>query len=242
MSKIINIFVIGLFLVGFSSESQAQDNAQSVKVAVPHISQLVKRSDTNGWHGPLIEALNKIESHAGLTFEKRVVPFKRAVAMTKEGAADFGVFMESPKRNQMAMPVLKIGDAVYVVVSLKETPITSLDQLSGKTIARIRGGAGIKSLSAIPDLHYHQFNKHEDGMRLLLGKRVDALVTADFRVLESIETLKLSIDSFAKTVPIEKRELWLYWSWKSKVDFNHIRTIKQTPDVQLDFTSGHGLF
>ncbi len=242
MSKFFPLFAIVILVLTGTNASYGQDKAESAKVAVPLITQLVKQKENGGWSGPLIDVLKKVGSQSDINFDMKVVPFKRAVAMTKEGAADFGVFMESPTRNKMAMPVLNLGDAVFVVVSLKGAPITSLDQLSNKLVARIRGGTAIKSLSAIPDMQFHFFNTHEDGMRLLLGNRVDALITADFRVLEAIERLKLSLDDFAPPIPIEKRELWLYWSWKSQLEFDTIRTIKQTPAVALDYLGTSPLF
>ena len=241
--RIFNSVVFGALALGILMVYQyAYADDKKAVIAVPIISQLVKQKTNGQWGGALIDVLKKVESKADIPFEMRVVPFKRAVMMTKNGNSDFGVFMESPKRNQMAMPVLKLGDAVYVLLTLKENKITSLDQLKGKSLARIRGGTEIKSLKAIPDIKYHLFNQHEDGIRLLKNGRVDVLLTADFRVLEAIERLNLSYDEIAPPLPVEARELWLYWSWKSNLDFGHVKKIKNGPSVAIEGFSSKTLF
>jgi len=224
--------ILGLMILSISA--WADEKPQSALVAVPIISQLVKKQASGEWGGALIDVLRQAEKKSQIPFKLKIVPFKRAVMMTKQGQADFGVFLESPKRNQMAMPVLKLGQAMYVVVSLKKNKITSLDQLTGKTIGKIRGGNVLNTLSAIPDLKYYPFNTHDDGIRLLKGERIDAVITTNFRVTEAVEKSSLSYDEIAKPVPIEGRGLWLYWSLRSEIDFKHIKNLKYGGPVTID--------
>lgn len=213
---------------------QAKAETRPIKIAVPHLSQLVQKSDKNEWKGPLIDLLEKMSKTSGYRMDVKVVPFKRAVAMTNEGAADFGIFMASPIRNQTALPIHKLGNATFVIISLKDNPITHISQLSGKTVARILGGTEIKSLSAVENMTYYPFKSHAEGARLLLGHRVDALLTADFRVIDAFDNLNLSPEDIAPPLSVEDRELWLYWSWKSDLNFKHVRRIKHdTPDNML---------
>ncbi len=242
MIKKIGLFGLIFTFTAFLAEPSHAESSKKIVVAVPLISQLVKKEADGQWHGPLISVLQSLEKKADMTFEKRVLPFKRAVAMTKEGQADFGVFMESPKRNKMALPVKKLGEAIYVIVSLRKNQITSLDQLEGKTVAQIRGGTEVKSLAPIKNLQYHRFNKHEDGIRLLKSGRVDALLTADFRILEAIERLKLSYNEIARPVPVEGRGLWLYWSWRSSLDFKYVKRLKETPEITIEGLDPGALF
>ena len=230
----LSIYLLAISFLGLGNGPAFADKSETAIVAVPQISQLVKKDKRGGWTGPLIRVLRQVEKTSDATFDLRVVPFKRAVVMVKEGSADFGVFMESSKRNQLAMPIAKLGDAVYVVVTLKENRISSLDQLAGKTVGRIRGGTDVKALKHISGMKYHLFNRHEDGVRLLKSKRVDALLTADFRILEAIDRLNLSYDEIARPVPVEGRGLWLYWSWKSDLDFQNVKNIKAGPDVTIE--------
>ncbi|WP_167730553.1 transporter substrate-binding domain-containing protein [Terasakiella sp. SH-1] len=232
MTRSFSFLLLTLMFLALSFSSQANSNGPVV--AVPIIAQLVKKDESSRqWSGPLIDVLKSVEQQAGVHFQLRFVPFKRAVVMTKEGESDFGVFMESPKRNKMAMPIVKLGDAIFVVVSLKDKPITNLTELDGKVLGRIRGGTDVKSLTAVPNLKYHYFNNHEDGVRLLKVGRIDALLTADFRVLDAIEKFGLSYDEIARPLEVEPRGLWLYWSWESKQDFNLVRTIKKLPALSI---------
>lgn len=229
---------IGLFLsLSFlfaQALSQAGAETRPIKIAVPHLSQLVQKSADNTWHGPLIDLLDQMSKTTGYQMDVHVVPFKRAVAMTNKGATDFGIFMESPIRNQTALPIHKLGNATFVIISLKDNPITHISQLSGKTVARILGGTEIKSLSAVENLTYYPFKSHAEGARLLLGHRVDALLTADFRVIDAFYNLNLSPKDIAPPLSVEDRELWLYWSWKSDLNFKHVRRIKHdAPDNLL---------
>jgi|GEM_PF-1891915 len=230
--KAVFCFCLGIFVL--DAQTPAKAGQKRALVAVPLISQLVKKSAPGIWKGALIDVLHKVEAKSGIPFDLKVVPFKRAIMMTKEGASDFGVFLESPERNQIAMPILKLGEAIYVAVSMKSKKITSLDQLSGKILGKIRGGGTLKSLSALPDVNYHLFSTHDEGVRLLKRGRIDVLITADFRVLEAIDRLDLSYDDIAKPVPIEGRGLWLYWSWKSDLIFDSVRQIKQGPAVTIE--------
>ncbi|NVJ92415.1 MAG: transporter substrate-binding domain-containing protein [Methylocystaceae bacterium] len=227
-----NIFVI-LCGLAVCNPSFAQEKKHSALIAVPHIAQLVQKQEDERWGGPLIDVLNRLAAKSQLDFSVKVVPFKRAVLMTQDGVSDFGVFMESEKRDEIAIPVLKLGDAYYVIVSLADTPITRMDQLKGKTVGQIRGGTKVLTLSAVPDITYKLFNKHEDGVRMLKGKRIDALLTADFRVLEAIEQSHLQTHEIAKPLPIEARALWLYWSWHSKLPFEEVHKLRDGPAASV---------
>jgi ABC-type amino acid transport substrate-binding protein len=226
--------LLGLFYLFLTAPFQASAEPRPIKIAVPHLSQLVQKNADNQWGGPLIDLLNEMSRTSGYQMDVHVVPFKRAVIMTNEGAADFGIFMESPIRNKTALPIHKLGNATFVIISLKDAPITHLSQLKGKTVARILGGTEIKSLAGIEDLTYYPFKSHAEGARLLLARRVDALLTADFRVIDAFDNLNLSPEDIAPPLSVEDRELWLYWSWKSDLDFKHVRRIKHdTPDNLL---------
>ncbi|SCA58246.1 exported hypothetical protein [Candidatus Terasakiella magnetica] len=230
MNRLSVLTVLFLGFILSNANAQASTETQSPVVAVPIITQLVKKDEAqNKWTGPLIDLLGEVEKKAGTDLNLRLVPFKRAIAMTKEGEADFGVFMESPKRNKMAMPIMKLGEALFVIVSLKDSAITDLNQLEHKVVGRIRGGTDVKSLKALSNMKYHFFNNHEDGVRLLKAGRIDALLTADFRVLDAIENFGLSFKEIARPLSVEPRELWLYWSWESKQPFELVRNIKNLP-------------
>lgn len=225
-------FFGGFFLL--HTPAQSQGAQYRPLVAVPLISQLVQKNQAGQWQGALIDVLKKVEQKSSLEFDYKVVPFKRAVMMTKKGVSDFGVFLESPERNQMALPIVKLGESLYVAVSLKSNKVSSLHQLSGKVLGRIRGGSELKSLKVLPSLKYHYFNTHEEGLKLLTHGRIDVLITTDFRILEAVERLHLSYDDIARPVPIEGRGLWLYWSWKSAMDFNEVRKIKDGPGFMIE--------
>jgi len=229
-------FILLAFLLacGGVKPVQASEPGRQVKVAVPIISQLVVKQEDGTWGGPLIDLLKRAEQEAGLPFHLRMVPFKRAVVMVENGATDFGVFLESPKRNKLGMPVVKLGDAHMVVVSLKDRAITSLADLKDKKVARVRGGTEIRTLNGVPGLEYYYFNTPQDGMNLLTFGRVDALVTADFRLLDALDKNLVSIADLAEPVLIEARELWLYWSWQSDLSFHLIRRLKNSPNLTLD--------
>ncbi len=231
---LINMFLLCLFLSAPLRISAANPSQSYVEVAVPIISQLVHQDGAGKWQGPLIDLLKRAEQEIGIPFHLRMVPFKRAVVMVEEGDTDFGVFMESPKRNQLGMPIVKLGDAQYIIVSLKDKPIRSISELENKSVARIRGGAEIKSLKGVPGLKYYYFNNHNDGTRLLQYGRVDALVTADFRLLDAVDQNMVTFAELAEPVPLEPRELWLYWSWKSNLDFSLVRRLKSIPNLHLE--------
>jgi len=223
-----------LSVSGWLTSPQASETGRQIKVAVPVIAQLVEKQPDGTWTGPLIDLLKRAEREVGLPFHLRMVPFKRAVIMVENGATDFGVFLESPKRNKLGMPIVKLGTAHMVVVSLKDRAITSLADLRDKRVARVRGGTEIRTLNGVAGLEYYYFNNHQDGMNLLTFGRVDALVTADFRLLDALEKKLVSIADLAKPVLIEPRELWLYWSWQSDLSFHLIRRLKNSPNLNLD--------
>ncbi len=231
---LINMFFLCLFLSSPLRMSSANPGQDHVEVAVPIISQLVHQDENGKWQGPLIDLLKRAEQEIGIPFHLRMVPFKRAVVMVEEGDTDFGVFLESPKRNQVGMPIVKLGDAQYIIVSLKDKPIHNLSELENKSVARIRGGAEIKTLKGVPGLKYYYFNNHRDGTHLLQYGRVDALVTADFRLLDAVDQNIVTFAELAEPVPLEPRELWLYWSWKSNLDFSLVRRLKSIPNLHLD--------
>lgn len=237
MTKKIITLLAFLLACAELTTAQASGTGRQIKVAVPIIPQLVEKQEDGTWAGPLIDLLKRAEQEVGLPFHLRMVPFKRAVVMVENGATDFGVFLESPKRNKLGMPIVKLGNAHMVVVSLKDRAITSLADLKDKKVARVRGGTEIRTLNGVPGLEYYYFNTPQDGVKLLTFGRVDALVTADFRLLDALDKKLVSIADLAEPVLIEPRELWLYWSWQSDLSFHLIRRLKNSPNLSLDALS-----
>lgn len=239
--KHLAFFIIALFLVFtvFCTNARA-DDPKEITVVVPYIKNLLEKGPNSEWQGALLETFKEIEQKTGLKIKFSVLPFARAIAMTESGESELGIFLESPARNKVAVPLAEISKAYYVIASLKKTGISSISDLEDKVVATAFKSVGNALINILPHRKTLHFKSHGDLIKPLLSGKVDAIFTPDFRLVEMMERENLSYAILSKPIKLSEQKLMLYGSHKFVENSPNVAKIKALHQLYLrGFGSDH---
>ncbi|NVJ90548.1 MAG: transporter substrate-binding domain-containing protein [Methylocystaceae bacterium] len=239
--KHLYFFIIALVLVftALCTTVRANDTKE-IMIVVPYIKNLLEKNSNSKWQGALLGTFKEIEQKTGLKIKFKVLPFARAVAMTENDEADLGIFIESPIRSKLAVPLAEISKVYFVVASLKKTDISSINDLKGKVVATASQSIGDTFIDKLPHRKTLHFNSHGDLIKPLLSGKVDAIFTPDFRLVEMMEKENLSYDILSKPIKLSERRLMLYGSHKFVENSPNVSKIKALHKLYLrGFGSDH---
>lgn len=176
-----------------------------------------------------------IERLTSKSVDVSVLPFPRILERIKVGATDFGVFMESEKRSQMAHLIHRLYDTAFVLVSPKGSGLKTFKDLEGKKVGISRRGVSDDFVASIKGATFLRFSSHKPLMSSLLVGKIDAFMTPDFRLVELVEQLELDYQGFDVSLVRGKQYVALYSSHKFAEDYPEaFETLKNLKLKQLE--------
>ncbi|MDV7340397.1 transporter substrate-binding domain-containing protein [Terasakiella sp. A23] len=200
---------------------------------MPYIKNLLEKEPDGSWKGPLLNIFHKIEQQTGSKLIFSVLPFPRAVALTRDGKVDLGVFLESKKRNSYAIPITPISTSYFVIASLPKQEIKSAKDLANKKVGVSSKGVSSEIIARHPHGPVLKFKSHRDLMTALLAGKVDAILTPDFRFVEMVENRNLSFSQFAKPIKLSPQKLMLYASHRFALNTKDLVVFSQLTKLRL---------
>lgn len=173
-----SVLMLGLFFIGFPSQSRAQDKA----VAIVLMSEEL---DAQGKLVPLAKHVraifNYLEKQTGLELEIRRYPWKRALEMAINGEGIiFGISKTEEREKSLIFTSALYTDSVYLVTRCDQTfKYQQIRDLSGKVIGMVRGTSyGAEFDSQIGKLFKVEADTGSNAGRLrkLYQRRMDAFL------------------------------------------------------------------
>lgn len=202
----------------------------TINISVPKIHKLLDQDNEGAWQGPLLSVFNVIQDETRKPVEFKVLPFPRIVQLLKTGETDFGFFIESEKRSQIAHLVQRLQPTYFVLVSKKGSAIKTVDDLEGKILGISKRGVASSYAEKLKQGSLYQFSSHKGLMNALLAGRIDVFLTPDFRYVELMETNNLSYEDFEILTPFAHRFFALYvskqYAEQNKQVFEKLKKIK----------------
>lgn len=149
-----------------------------------------------------IEILGELGKRLGVEFDISLVPFKRLLLMTEQGAA-FGSFslFKTPEREAFGLFTYPVHYSTYRLFTTTDNDIRydALEDLFGKRIGIAAGFAISDEFDAATergDITKVEVFNHEDGFKRLLGGGIDGFVGNDVVVQYQLNNeYKDTIDS-----------------------------------------------
>ncbi len=239
----IRSFLLTVFLgLSLLSSSASAQETQTVHVMVPYIKQLIDKTLNKDWSGPLLSVFDKIEHQTGLKLSFTVLPFPRVVDLTQKGKADLAIYIDSPKRSKLAVPLFKLSHSSLVLSGLKARKIHKLDDLKGLKIGMPRQSFAAYLEQMFPHSQFLYFNSHNDLITALLAGKVDAFITPDFRFIEMIQHSGKSYSDFSKPLVLATSHLTLFASHKFAENTEIINKLKHLKNVEVQDFGQKALF
>ena len=159
--------------------------------------------------GILVDVLTELASEARVGIDILVAPYARATAMLTASNADLIAAIPYNHLLKDNASVGMIVDVDVLAVSRAGVRLERLQDLRGKTVAFLRAaryGGGIDDDSSI--IHY-ETNSHEQSLKMLLERRVDALIGGDIALLHAMRKLGVGPDKVGSVLKLHRASLEL---------------------------------
>jgi polar amino acid transport system substrate-binding protein len=170
--------------------------------------------DDQGSHVGLFSTMNRaILKEGRFEGESRVIPTKRLTQQILAKTTDCAIFHRTTWSATHLLLVASIGEPLRtLIITYKDNPVTSYEDLLGKQIATLRGSHfghkfdGDKRLDKLFVEDYYQ------GAKLLKSGRVDALIGTDLSLYYVLEKAKIPFQDLAEPLVLKTRTMWLHCS------------------------------
>lgn len=155
--------------------------------------------------GIMAELVQELASTSGIDIAIARVPYARQMAMIKHGTAVLTVGIYTRQMDSIAFPLRHIGTEDAAVVGRLGAGIKSAADLRGKLVAQLRYSAYLAEIID-PQIRTHAIANFDQGLRMLLEGRVDAVIglrTALLYAIRHIPRAELQLDQPARLQTIE---------------------------------------
>ncbi len=169
--------------------------------------------------GLLIKLANALEKELatdgdnGVKIVNQVRPYPRVIRELEKGAVDFAVMFKSPEADKIGISVGKVADHKVLLIGLADIPaIKNLSQLENKHIGYIRGSKYGPLFDNNKSLNKVSLGSMEQGINMVLLRRIYALASADQTLYFALKELKIPSQKITTLMTINQVSTELYFS------------------------------
>jgi len=165
--------------------------------------------------GIYYDLANNLAEAVGLDASNTVAPYTRIRSGLKSGRADLSIMFKYSELNDYVVYVAPLPTLKTVVVGLKGSSFDSIQSLENKRIAYLRGGSFSEQIDDNPKIQKYRTTNFQQGVKMLLGGRVDAIIGPMEPILAAAAKSNLSNDLFGAPFVVAERTPWIQISKKS---------------------------
>jgi len=199
-------------ILGLCFQLAQGNEGRVVTVATLEFSPYVSAHlPNNGWAWEVVE---RAFAHQGYQAELRIVPWARAVELTKAGMVD-ALYManKNPEREEWALFSLPVGEELSVAFKHVDSEVAfhTLADLKQYSVIGLRSAHVVRKVREA-GVVVDDVNSIEQGIRMLFFKRADVLITdryvANYMLKHEFPEAYQSAIEFIKT-PVDVNQLHL---------------------------------
>lgn len=167
--------------------------------------------------GIYFDFANLLAKKAGYKATNNIYPYARIINELKTGQTDMTIMFRYKKLNDHVINVAPLPSLKTVVVGLRGTSFTSIDQLKGKTIAHLRGANFSDAISKDSEILKVGTTNITQGIRMLMLKRVDAIIGPLTPIIDAAKQISKEGEEVVFDTPliVGERTPWIQISKKS---------------------------
>ncbi len=177
-------------------------------------------------------ASSQLNSSKGFHIEHQISPYVRIIHELKNGQTDLTIMFKYKELEDYVTYITPLPSLKNVVIGLKGSQFDNIYSLEGKTIAYLRGAKfsdGVDHNRKITKILAKDF---QQGISLLAGKRVDAIIGPMDPILAAAQLLNKPEDFFGQPLVVSERTPWIQISNRSEL-MSQITRLKQHFDQLL---------
>lgn len=194
------------------SAARATSASLPIPVDVIDIAPWGRPGRDGSANGVYAEIFRRLGELSGYKLDLRLTPIKRAVTEVGAGLAKATMMLERADLNNSAVVVGTVSTLELEVWLPAGSPIKSLDQLSGKVVATLRGPAYHEEIDSNNRIVKIAVNGAVQQLEMLRQGRVDGALGVRQNFLVAMNRLGLNGSSFAEPVWLGSRRVLLWIS------------------------------
>jgi ABC-type amino acid transport substrate-binding protein len=171
--------------------------------------------------GIMVELFDELSQLSGIPIDIIKVPYAREVMMIEKGTAVLTIALRTAVIDRIATPLTKLGTEEVVVASMAGSGIASISDLRGKLVAQLRYSDYLSEVIADPLIHKYDTTSYQQSVRMLLEKRVDAVIGLHTSLLYAIRQQPQALGRLGAIVPLRTSEFGIF----SSRTFHDVETI-----------------
>ena len=172
--------------------------------------------DSNGAPTGLIyDISNQIAKTAGYKYQNILIPYPRLIKDLKSGAADFSIRYTNDELKTISFPRDEIIGFQTIIVGLKDTRFTKLEDLHGKTVGTIRTAHFDDQFSSNQKIKKIDFIDYDHSIKMLMKKRLDAVIGSEIGLNLAFIKNNVPANALGEPLRLQKKFFIIHYSKKT---------------------------
>ena len=160
--------------------------------------------------GIYADILKKVVIGTSLQAHIDVVPIKRLISLMKQGDITCSILFRVKDLEKWFEPIAKIGKQLESVVFYRNgMSVTNLTDLENRSMGLVNGISLSPKLSDNKRIQKYLVKNYETGVRMLDGKRFDAIVGTRAALVYAFLEQKIDPNTYPEPYVFDKNELYL---------------------------------
>lgn len=183
--------------------------SQSIKIGAFEVAPFYMSSNGK-LTGVIYRLLKEIEAESGLKFEFKTLPYMRMIKQLKSQEIDLAVFYPNGgerAEGEFIKLCETLGNDNMIIT---KSPISSLSDLKGKSIAIIRGARYKKEFDNNTDIVKKHVNSYDQGIKMFTHKRVDGVVIPEIALDYYLSQKKFLKKDFSHRFLLSHKKNWIH--------------------------------
>lgn len=186
--------MLGLFVcrISIAEEKGGPAAARKLTIAVIQAPGFAYPDARGTYQGITIEYIKELKRRSNLPLEIDVMPGARARSSFIEGLMPYGAFIEDKRMEAHGKQLVHLGSISQVALTTKDKPVLSFEELQTLTLVGVvRAGVPWGPLLEDPAIKRFEVNDVEVGLKMLMNRRIDALVGSKIGIIRVVLNHKL---------------------------------------------------
>lgn len=171
--------------------------------------------NNTGSNGIYYDIANLLAQDAGYRANNHIYPYARIVNELKTGQTDMTIMFKYAELEGHVDYVAPLPSLKTVVIGLKGSTFDSVSSLKGRTLAYLRGAKFSDEIDNDPEIFKHVTDDFEQGMKMLMFGRVDAIIGPMDPIFRAVEGTEKGRTVFGEPLVVAERTPWVQISKKS---------------------------
>jgi polar amino acid transport system substrate-binding protein len=164
--------------------------------------------------GIYYDIANLVVQKAGYQSNNLIYPYARIVSELQSGETDLTIMFKYPYLDKHVIYIAPLPALKTVVIGLKESQLESIESLSGKTLAYLRGAQFSDEIDEDASIVKHVTDDFAQAARMLVFGRVDAVIGPLEPLLRAVEAAT-DADVLGEPFVVSERTPWIQMSTRS---------------------------